>query len=195
MIKLLFFLWLPLATYASTKKIDDAFRYFFTNGELSARHCGENTARFMRFLADRNIDIHEDIMIVKMNSENNSWSFGNIIALEARWGNVIDQYRHQNYQFHYFSIYQGRVYDFSFATVPTILSFNEYLKRMFIPAKPVEIYGSDFRIRGMGPAYTKEYALEELNDSSFNVYRTDKNGRFQIVNENLRLQDFLTAPL
>ena len=61
-----------------------------------------------------------------------------MIAVEARWGDLRKGVWHMNYAFHFFLIYRGKVFDFSFAQEPTVLPLEDYFNRMYIPEEGVE---------------------------------------------------------
>jgi hypothetical protein len=165
------------------------FKNFYYSSEISARHCGENISAFMRYLTRQKFQDHKSILIVSMTSPGNPWSFGNVVTLNSRWGNAIENHFHHNYAFHVFAIYKGHAYDFTFAQEPKILPTKEYLKEMYIPHKPILLYGESFRVRGMGPEYNEKHAMDELNQSEFKLFNTDSRGTFNLVQESASYQE------
>lgn len=175
---LLFVLAFNITTYANSS-IKKLFSDYFYHIDLSARHCGQNISNFVKYLSKNNFQDIKGITIVSMTSPNNPWSFGNVVAMQARWsGKNNGIYSHFNYAFHVFAIHQGEVYDFSFMEEPTVLPLDRYLSTMYIPPVAFAINGSSFRTRGMGPLYTPSHALTELKDSSFKIFNTNNKGDY-----------------
>lgn len=171
-------------------KIDHHFEDFFYSKEISSRHCGENISKFMKYLGNKNLNIHDQVTIVYMESPQHAWSFGDVMAVKARWGKVHSNgIMHSNFYFHVFAIYDGRAFDFTFEDRPTILNVNDYLYAMYVPDEGFMPYGSSFSTRGLGATYKPSYAIEELKQSVFTLMKTDKFGNFTVVGSKLKFKE------
>lgn len=164
--------------------IDREFKDFYYSSKIDPRFCGKNISNFTKHLSSKNL-FKESFRVIKMTSPSNPWSFGNIIAVNGRWGSLNNKNYVIAYGHHVFLIYDNKVYDFSFNDEPKILSIPKYFKEMFIPVKAFLIHGKDFRTRGKGPYYSPQDALDELNDSYFNFYSTDTRGDHHLIEQDL----------
>lgn len=171
-------------------RIEKAFSEFYYSGPLSARHCGQNVASFMRELSRQGL-LNSKVRVVSFKAPDHSWSFGNIVAVNSRWGERKGSSMHQNWSFHVIAIVDGKVLDFSFDQKPRPLPVRQYLKEMFIPKEPILLNGESFRVRGKGPYYTPAYANDELAYYVFKTMTSDSHGNFNELKSGLGLAEFL----
>jgi hypothetical protein len=187
-----FILFLTFFCSYSFAQIDKYFKEYFYEGELSARHCGQNISNFIQYLAKNNFKDVTNIDVVSMTSPSHPWSFGRVVSIQSRWSDKAQgEIAHQNFDFHVFAIYKGLVYDFHFTKEPTVVPLDEYLERMYVPSVGFAINGSSFRVRGMGPIYTPQHALDELKDSNFKMSKSNSRGDFILQHENVSYDKLL----
>jgi hypothetical protein len=174
-IQLLILLVLFPITFA-TANVANLFEEFYYSDAISSRHCGQNINNFIKYLAQKG-HYHPDIKVLYYDAPGNPWGFSQIVALNARWGKEIAGSFHSNWVFHVVTVLHGKVYDFSFNDTPRVLPIKRYFEEMLVPKRPVAIYGPDFRVRGQGPYYTPERAIEEVKRHQFRIIHTEPNGR------------------
>jgi hypothetical protein len=169
---------------------ESEFKEYFYTGEISSRHCGQNTSNFIDYLGDTGYPT-SDVDTLVITAPGNMWSFGKVLAVNSRWGKENEGNYHENWSFHVVSIIRGYVYDFSFNKGPLILPLIEYLNRMFIPTSPLMLYGETFRIRNRGPWFTKQDAKEELVNYRFKILKTQSNGSLDVIRKDLNLKQLI----
>lgn len=177
-------------TQIAIANIDSIFSEFYYSPQISSLHCGRNISLFIKQLSASGYDIN-DIKVLSITAQYQPWSFGRVVAVNARWGNLNNGNFHQNWDFHVIAIIDKKVYDFSFNQTPLILDINQYLLSMFIPKVPFEINGSSFRVGGEGPFYKAEHAMLGLEHYQVKVMTSDKNGKFTTLIEKQNLLNFL----
>jgi hypothetical protein len=174
--------------------IDQIFSEFYYSPEISSRHCGRNISNFIKELAKLGYE-HKDIRILYITAPYHPWSFGRVVAVNSRWGNLIDGNAHQNWEFHVIALIDKKAYDFSFNDSPKILNFNEYLESMFIPKNQFAINGETFRVRDEGPYYNSTHAKKELPHYRVKIFQSDKNGVLNAISEEMTLADFMNSEI
>jgi hypothetical protein len=174
--------------YAQEQEFDD----FYYSDQLSSRHCGVNTAKFIKYLS--NFDVKESsIYTVVITAPGNRWGFGRVLAVNSRWGKSINGNYHENWMFHVVTVIDGDVYDFSFNKNPLILSLAEYINKMFIPKNPFMPYGKTFSIANSGPWFTRSAALDELDSYEFDVYKTKNYKKSDLIYDGLTSTQLVEA--
>lgn len=154
--------------FAHGANLDEIFEQFYFSNKISSRHCGQNINNFVKELERNNIET-SNVKVLEITAPGNGWGFGNVVALNSRWGKELDGHRVQNWGFHVVAVIENRVYDFSFNTFPIAPDFETYIEQMFVAQNPILLYGSSFRISGQGPGFTPEISKELLHNYKFRV--------------------------
>lgn len=162
--------------------LESRFQEFYWSNKLSLRHCGENVSHFIRYLSDKN-EFDPSISVLKITAPGHAWTFGNVLALNARGSDLEDGNHRQTWDFHFVLVSKGRVFDFSFDQNPRVLPLQEYFMEMYVPKKPLMVNGPSFRTRGQGPNYTADHAMNELKSYEFKVFRPDAQGKLTLLTE------------
>lgn len=132
---ILLFVLIFKSAYAITVK--EAFKEFYHDDKISARHCGKNIYHFLNYLKENNVSyqfgyvvsIHEDDLSVP--------------HFDGRWGNKERYQNGESYVlsrwfFHVFAVIDGIAYDFSQKDLKT-LPLDQYLKISYIPKSETEM--------------------------------------------------------
>ena len=170
-------------------RIEKAFERFYFEGPISDRHCGQNISSFIQTLAKSGL-YQPSMQVISFKAPHHAWSFGNIVAVNSRWGTLKGSSYHQNWIFHVIAILDGKVYDFSFDRKPRVIPLKQYLREMFIPKEAFAINGMSFRVRGQGPYYTPAHAEDELDYYEFKTMSVDSKGNFKELKTGLSLAEF-----
>ncbi len=178
MIKFLILILISTSLFSSTK-IDREFILNFSNPAIKDRFCNKNTKWFLERISKKKMS-ETSKFAVHLEAPYHPWTFGQVPAFNSRFGREKFGMLYQTWRFHVFSVVNNKVYDFSFNKKPLILSFTEYIKKMFIPKSKLMINGPSFRTRGMGPYFTKNHALDELKDFEFTIFKVDSNGKYKL---------------
>lgn len=179
-----------LIPFYASAGIANHFVDFFYHEQISSRHCGKNISDFMKYLNQKGESL-QDFSIITITAPHHIWSFGNVVALNSRWGTEKEGILHENWAFHVIAVHRGKVYDFSFNQTPLILPLRMYMQKMFIPKKSFAINGDTFRVRGKGPIYTAQDALEELQHYRFKILLTDSSGVFKEIENEVSYSNFM----
>jgi hypothetical protein len=153
----------------ATSQVDSVFTQFYFSRTLSPRHCGQNIEGFAAELLKQGA-FPADFRMVRITNPLGSWGMGSLISLRSRWGRKTGGASLEIWGFHAVGLHAGKIYDLSFGSRPSPMSPAVYLESMFtVPAGDlgIEPFGSTFRIRGTGPAYTRPDSLDELSTFHF----------------------------
>ena len=178
MIKFIILVLISTSLYSSTK-IDREFRQNFSHPAIQDRFCNKNTEWFLERITKNKM--HKNTAFaVHVEAPHHPWTFGQVAAFNSRFGREKLGMLYQTWRFHVFSVVNNKVYDFSFNKKPLVLSFTDYIKKMFIPKTKLMINGPTFRTRGMGPYFTKDHALDELKNFEFTIFKVDSRGEYNL---------------
>lgn len=171
MLKTIFLLILSICLYINKSSAQEIQKKIFNKNYYSSQikksMCGPNIKIFLEILNLKKIDIRDvDVIILR----NKGYHYTGLVkAYQTRWGSLTKSPEEPSYSarlngwhHHVFAVYKGLVFDFSFNTTPSVLSFKEYLEEMYIPKYTIPTFGPY-------QPYTPTKAFEALNGYKINV--------------------------
>jgi hypothetical protein len=164
---------LSISDRAIADRLRAEFETFYYSPAIDPIRCAQNVQLFADHLRSKGLLPYE-FTTLDIRNHDGFWGFGQLIALNARWGTPLAQgLRLQKWSFHAVGLHNGLVYDFSYGVTPTVMPLDQYIESMFqVPEHHTDImpYGPSFRIRGEGPAYLRKHSIEEMKSAVFKFY-------------------------